>query len=228
MAQKEKELITFGFALNRKVDIRDSAGNYWPASMIQLEKGRILCRYDGWGSEFDEWIDSDSKRLLHHDLTEQVKKRGKKSKDVMDVSNIEIVSSRKFKKEADPSHPNTGKQLYSEKSLEKRRKRNALKLRDMCTLGAHVEIFGPNGWQRAVIVKKTPFRIQVEYTFGWMNEMKEWVPINTDVIRFLCDDSDAEFFDDEEKRRSQEEKKLQEKKPGDSKTWYTYILLLVI
>lgn len=65
----------FGFIPGRRVQISDSIGQWWPARMVSLEKGRILCRYDGWGEEHDEWIDSESRSMRdmqESDVTESM------------------------------------------------------------------------------------------------------------------------------------------------------------
>ncbi|KAG0370922.1 hypothetical protein BGZ54_002733 [Gamsiella multidivaricata] len=52
-----------GYAYGRAVKVQNVDGTWYFGSMVNLENGKIKIHFDGWGSEWDEWIASDSKRL---------------------------------------------------------------------------------------------------------------------------------------------------------------------
>lgn len=41
----------------------DAGKTWWPARIIDMKGGKVLCRYDGWGEQFDEWVDCESPRI---------------------------------------------------------------------------------------------------------------------------------------------------------------------
>ncbi|KAF9161150.1 hypothetical protein DFQ26_004816 [Actinomortierella ambigua] len=53
----------YGYAYGRKVRVRHRDGLFYFGSMIDLNHDRIRVRFDGWSEEWDEWINSESRRL---------------------------------------------------------------------------------------------------------------------------------------------------------------------
>jgi uncharacterized protein YqkB len=44
--------------------VRNANGMFFPAQVVQVKSGKILVNYIGWNSDFDEWITSESNRLV--------------------------------------------------------------------------------------------------------------------------------------------------------------------
>ncbi|KAJ3321704.1 Kinesin-like protein kif3b [Boothiomyces sp. JEL0866] len=61
------EVSTHGFVKGKMVEIKDRDRNWNPAKMVDFQKGKIKFSYFGWSSKYDEWIDSDSKRIRSGD-----------------------------------------------------------------------------------------------------------------------------------------------------------------
>ncbi|KAF9966016.1 hypothetical protein BGZ70_003527 [Mortierella alpina] len=59
-----------GYSYGRPVKVQNIDGTWYFGSMIGLEGGKIKVQFDGWTSEWDEWIASDSRRLRTLDLDE--------------------------------------------------------------------------------------------------------------------------------------------------------------
>ena len=51
------------FPIGTDILVLDQARQLWPATITQIEGSKRMVHYEGWGSEYDEWIDADSKRL---------------------------------------------------------------------------------------------------------------------------------------------------------------------
>jgi hypothetical protein len=167
---------TFGFIPKRPVQIADSIGQWWPARMIKYESGRILCSYDNFGPDFDEWIDIESRRLRVQESSNG--KNNLKSPAIpIELSSdpvIEVLSSKAFRRRSfDPSGRPRKRKPYipSKEVLERRRKKLSRDLKENCQIGSHVEVFGPEGWQAARVEKMTPFRILVRYKHGENSEV---------------------------------------------------------
>ncbi|KAF9904049.1 hypothetical protein BX616_001415, partial [Lobosporangium transversale] len=62
-AVKSVDFNIHGYAQGRAVKVLNIDGTWYFGSMVNLENGRIKIHFDGWGSEWDEWIASDSRRL---------------------------------------------------------------------------------------------------------------------------------------------------------------------
>ncbi|KAG0301664.1 hypothetical protein BGZ98_008149 [Dissophora globulifera] len=52
-----------GYAFGRAVKVLNIDGTWYFGTMAGLEGGKIKVHFDGWGSEWDEWLASDSRRL---------------------------------------------------------------------------------------------------------------------------------------------------------------------
>ncbi|KAJ3273827.1 Kinesin-like protein kif3b [Terramyces sp. JEL0728] len=61
------EVSSHGFVLGNIVEIKDRTRNWNPAKMVEFHKGKIKFSYFGWSSKYDEWIDSDSRRIRKAD-----------------------------------------------------------------------------------------------------------------------------------------------------------------
>ncbi|KAF9990166.1 hypothetical protein BGZ75_003292 [Mortierella antarctica] len=59
-----------GYSYGRAVKVQNIDGTWYFGRMIGLEGGRIKIQFDGWTSEWDEWIASDSRRLRTLDSDE--------------------------------------------------------------------------------------------------------------------------------------------------------------
>ncbi|KAF9567079.1 hypothetical protein EC968_003513 [Mortierella alpina] len=59
-----------GYSYGRAVKVKNIDGTWYFGSMIGLEGGRINVHFDGWTSDWDEWIASDSRRLRILDTEE--------------------------------------------------------------------------------------------------------------------------------------------------------------
>jgi hypothetical protein len=62
-----RKIVTYhsGFVLHPhlSVHVKDAAGDYWPGTILKVEKGKVLIHYYGWADSFDEWMDSESQRI---------------------------------------------------------------------------------------------------------------------------------------------------------------------
>ena len=91
-----------------------------------------------------------------------------------------------------------------------------------------MEVLGPNGWQAARVLNVTPFRIQVRYKHGFIENFIEWVPFSVDMVRYVCDDSDSELLDDLSAKKARQNglatsiKQAETPQEGDSKDWIIY------
>ncbi|KAI8827096.1 uncharacterized protein EV422DRAFT_563174 [Fimicolochytrium jonesii] len=45
------------------VEVQDAGKTWWPATVVEMKGGRILCHYEGWDARFDEWLDCESPRV---------------------------------------------------------------------------------------------------------------------------------------------------------------------
>ena len=116
---------THGFLPDRAVEIADSIGQWWPAKMIQLQSGRILCRYDGWGPEHDEWIDSDSQRLRMKETIVS-----SPDADRQDISSVQLVSGRDYRRTSVKTTTlDRPKHVPSEQAILNRKKKYASPLK---------------------------------------------------------------------------------------------------
>ncbi|KAI1318914.1 hypothetical protein EDD11_005548 [Mortierella claussenii] len=52
-----------GYSHGRVVKVLSIDGKWYFGTMVGLDHGKIKVHFDGWGSEWDEWLPSDSKRL---------------------------------------------------------------------------------------------------------------------------------------------------------------------
>ena len=55
------------FFVGKKLDARDSVNSWCSASVVQVAASRVLIRYDGWSSKWDEWIEITSDRYADAD-----------------------------------------------------------------------------------------------------------------------------------------------------------------
>lgn len=54
------------FATGMKLEVMDieTAPEIYVASVAQVENDRLLIHYDGWSSEFDIWVERDSRNIF--------------------------------------------------------------------------------------------------------------------------------------------------------------------
>jgi hypothetical protein len=86
----------YGFSENRIVAIFDSSGIPWKAKMKKLVRGKILFNYDEWGPEYDEWINSDSKRIKYCQDQELPNIEIFQNIDLDNTTSLEEISGRQI------------------------------------------------------------------------------------------------------------------------------------
>ncbi|KAF9366185.1 hypothetical protein BGX34_005534 [Mortierella sp. NVP85] len=52
-----------GYVYGKPVKVRNIDGTWYFGTMVDLANGKIKIHFDGWGTEWDEWLASDSRRL---------------------------------------------------------------------------------------------------------------------------------------------------------------------
>ncbi|KAF9285619.1 hypothetical protein BGZ68_003727 [Mortierella alpina] len=84
-----------GYSYGRAVKVQNIDGTWYFGSMIGLEGGRINIHFDGWTSEWDEWIASDSRRLRTLDSEELDQREAalQAMKDVVHIAEAVPVAS---------------------------------------------------------------------------------------------------------------------------------------
>ncbi|CAI2163962.1 8925_t:CDS:10 [Funneliformis geosporum] len=60
----------YGFELQKRVKVLSRDGEWYPATMVDVEDGRIRVHFDGWSDYFDEWIPAGSQRMRDMTLEE--------------------------------------------------------------------------------------------------------------------------------------------------------------
>ncbi|KNC99570.1 uncharacterized protein SPPG_04959 [Spizellomyces punctatus DAOM BR117] len=51
------------FHIDAIVEVRDGAKTWWPGRVVTVQSGKVCVHYDGWGDQYDEWIDCESQRI---------------------------------------------------------------------------------------------------------------------------------------------------------------------
>ena len=54
------------FTEGRQIEAQDSEDLWFPARIDKTERRKVLVSFDGWSSEWSEWIPKDSARLSEH------------------------------------------------------------------------------------------------------------------------------------------------------------------
>ncbi|KAF9972092.1 hypothetical protein BGZ73_004827 [Actinomortierella ambigua] len=85
----------YGYAYGRKVRVRHRDGTFYFGSMIDLDHDRIRVRYDGWSEEWDEWINSESRRL--HVLSPEQVKEYEASLQTNDSTPVQATTAKEKK-----------------------------------------------------------------------------------------------------------------------------------
>ncbi|CAB5184504.1 uncharacterized protein OCT59_029662 [Rhizophagus irregularis] len=60
----------YGFELHKRVKVLSRDGEWYPATMVDVEDSRIRVHFDGWSDYFDEWIPAGSQRMRDMTLEE--------------------------------------------------------------------------------------------------------------------------------------------------------------
>jgi len=48
-----------------RLDAKDETGLWWSASVVEEKGNKVKVRYDGWGDNYDEWIEKGSDRIAY-------------------------------------------------------------------------------------------------------------------------------------------------------------------
>ncbi|KAF9180201.1 hypothetical protein BGZ50_006380 [Haplosporangium sp. Z 11] len=81
-----------GYAYGRAVKVLNIDKNWYFGAMVGLENGKIKVHFDGWSTEFDEWLASDSRRLKTLDA-EEARQREALLQSMQDAGQLTETSS---------------------------------------------------------------------------------------------------------------------------------------
>ena len=76
----------YGFELHKRVKVLSRDGEWYPATMIDIEDGRIRVHFDGWSDYFDEWVPAGSQRM--RDMTLEEILEAQKALDQLDKETL--------------------------------------------------------------------------------------------------------------------------------------------
>jgi hypothetical protein len=156
---------------NLSVHVKDAAGDYWPGTILKVEKGKVLIHYYGWADGFDEWLDSESKRIqvFHVDVSSNVRNQDQQPH----------MSPRRLEKDIEkvPVTPESTVRLSvqtitppaSPKELEENTNPYHI---GQTVFVSHDKFFAPG-----TIVNTKPKECLVSY-LGWTNITQEWVDVD--------------------------------------------------
>ncbi len=54
---------TFQYSLGLWLDVKDTAGQWLEAQVVNTATKKVLVHYNGWGARWDEWLDTNSLRI---------------------------------------------------------------------------------------------------------------------------------------------------------------------
>ncbi|RIA90232.1 hypothetical protein C1645_823641 [Glomus cerebriforme] len=77
----------YGFELHKRVKVLSRDGEWYPATMIDVDDGRIRVHFDGWSDYFDEWIPAGSQRM--RDMTLEETLEAQKALEQLDKETLE-------------------------------------------------------------------------------------------------------------------------------------------
>jgi hypothetical protein len=77
----------YGFELHKRVKVLSRDGEWYPATMVDVEDGRIRVHFDGWSDYFDEWIPAGSQRMRDMTLEEIIE--AQKALEQLDKETLE-------------------------------------------------------------------------------------------------------------------------------------------
>ncbi|CAG8460640.1 4209_t:CDS:10, partial [Ambispora leptoticha] len=60
----------YGFEIYKRVKVMSHDGEWYPGMMMDFQNGKIRVNFDGWSSNFDEWVPAESSRLQEMTLEE--------------------------------------------------------------------------------------------------------------------------------------------------------------
>ncbi|KAJ3155768.1 hypothetical protein HDU86_004237 [Geranomyces michiganensis] len=190
---------TPAYHIDATVEIKGRDKIWWPAVVKGVTRGKVICTYEGWGSEHDEAIDWDSPRLRLR-VVEAVSSRDSSPPPSppaapTPVSDALAPPAQKSLKPVDLAFQSIG---FSARIAAKGASRSAYIARRMLlegavdaaaralfVAGATIEVCSGGEWFLATVRKVRGHEIFVHY-HGWEDEWDEWLDPTPSKCRFVA------------------------------------------
>ncbi|KAI8591051.1 hypothetical protein BDZ88DRAFT_450731 [Geranomyces variabilis] len=188
---------TPAYHIDAAVEIRGREQIWWPALVKQVTRGKVVCTYEGWGSEHDESIDWDSPRLrLRVDVPISRESSAPSSPPAAPTPVPDIITEQ-AQKPFDSATPVSQFVGFSARTAANASSRSAYiarralsekedaAARALLIAGATVEVYSSGEWFPATVRKVRGHEILVHY-HGWEESWDEWIDPRPAKCRFVA------------------------------------------